>query len=162
MMQSGFDNHHSLSLIDETAIKRVQSYINENRQFLDSIDCHHKNMYQRQEQFNFLPAHYIALMNKQNFVHVRSPIQNSLFLLNNRAFSPLLKALIETALKNFGRDQNGFRYPNLIHDFAVYIYMMGGKANYEILSANLPLPSVVTISMNFDENNMKKRMLLEI
>lgn len=141
MIHCGFDNEISLKAINDSSIKQVESYVNKNLNILDSLSCHHKESYQHQKQFAFLPAHSIALTNEANFTH--SGTQD---VFENPAFSPLLRALIESAIQNYGKDPNGFRYSELLHNFSMYIYMLVGKANYEIISANLPIPKVTTIS----------------
>lgn len=154
MIECGFDNGHSLKSINESTIKLVESHVNQNRDILNKLDCRHKESYQQQKQFNFLPGHYVALTNNQNFVQACSSGQDATAMQDNPAFSALLKALIASALNNFGREPSGYRYSQLVHEFSMYIYMLGGKANYEVISANLPLPKVVTISMTFDSNNI--------
>lgn len=129
-------------------------------QVIESIRCRHKCYYEAQDRFYFLPAHYMALVSASTSTRANtststpassmvSQVASStrINFVNHPAFSPLLKSIIETAMQNFSKDPRGFRYSNLIHDFSMYIFMLGGKANYEIICANLPLPKVTTISM---------------
>lgn len=64
-------------------------------------------------------------------------------------FSHLLNMLINNAKYNSNKDPKGYRYDECIRYFATYIYIMCGKACYETLSANLPIPKAQTIRTYF-------------
>lgn len=56
-----------------------------------------------------------------------------------------LQQMIRTAIKNYDRDNNHNIYSTEIQHWATYLYMMCGKATYEVLCKNLPLPQVNTV-----------------
>ncbi|CAF1430482.1 unnamed protein product, partial [Rotaria magnacalcarata] len=54
---------------------------------------------------------------------------------NNDIF---LKHFIDTITDNLTKSKNNFRYSNLIKNFALSLYILGGKLTYEYLRLNLP------------------------
>ena len=60
-------------------------------------------------------------------------------------FSVILKELILTAIHNGNLSKNNAEYSDIIRYFSTYIYLIGGRSCYEVLSQNLPLPSRSTI-----------------
>lgn len=63
------------------------------------------------------------------------------------AFSNLLYEFITSALKNFKKTPNQYRYSEIIKHFSIYVYMMCGRNLYETLSRNLPIPAASTVCM---------------
>lgn len=57
----------------------------------------------------------------------------------------ILKELVETARKNKKVHSTRYRYSDSVQWFATYLFLLGGRATYEFVSSNLPLPSVSTI-----------------
>lgn len=135
----------------ELQLNEFEDYINQNRRILTEClgNCSHIKSYQSNQNFKFLPGHKLLLLKvaqsppridkNQTF----EPRFASRF--KHPGFSTLLQHLIETALNNFEKAAANNRYSDLVMDFAIYIYIMAGKACYEIIAANLPLPSAVTI-----------------
>lgn len=68
-----------------------------------------------------------------------------MFTTEHPAFSAILRELISSALTNFNRDPKGRKYSEILFDFAIYMYILAGKASYEVMCGNLPLPQVTTI-----------------
>lgn len=56
-----------------------------------------------------------------------------------------MKELINSMKLNQNLPPNGRRYSETLQSFATYIYMLSGKAAYEVLCRNLPLPQACTI-----------------
>lgn len=52
-----------------------------------------------------------------------------------------LKILLDCARQNAGKKTGGYRYPDVVKEFATLVFTIGGLQNYEIISSNLPLPS---------------------
>lgn len=59
---------------------------------------------------------------------------------------PLFADLYECFRANNRRHKQGRRYDDDIKKFAAHVFIVGGRLNYETLSANLPLPSISTVS----------------
>lgn len=57
----------------------------------------------------------------------------------------IMKELLKTATQNANVPPTRHRYSEIIQWFSTYIYLLSGRAAYEFLSCNLPLPSVPTI-----------------
>lgn len=60
--------------------------------------------------------------------------------------SSLLPLLVRCAKAKSEYKKGGFRYESVLKLFATYIFIIGGRILYETLAANLPFPSVSTIS----------------
>lgn len=142
LLECGFENNTSLAKIDDETLAYMEEYINKNRVLFENLPKCHKNVYNQQAIFKFLPAHKISLLNLKNEIRDSSKTLN----MDNPAFSRILSELVKTALTNANRTPNNHKYSNVLFDFAIYIFIMGGRALYEVLNANLPLPAVSTIS----------------
>lgn len=71
------------------------------------------------------------------------------FSIKDVSFSPILREMIISASSNYHKTPNAHRFSKLLMDFSVYMYIMAGKATYDILCANLPLPKSGTVGMIF-------------
>ncbi|XP_077255609.1 uncharacterized protein LOC143893763 [Temnothorax americanus] len=59
---------------------------------------------------------------------------------------------MNTALSNTSKKKGGQRYDDTLKLFATYLFVIGGRMLYETLSANLPLPSLSTVSRTLDNS----------
>lgn len=147
MKENGFDNIHSLKLIDEKYLDQLELCINQHQQSIQNIikvlNCIHSTIYSAQKTFKFLVGHRIVLLNWCK--NLNKDKTSTLFNTGNPAFSPVMQEMIKSALGNVEKPANSRRFSNLLMDFSTYIYIMAGKASYEIISANLPLPKAKTI-----------------
>lgn len=76
-------------------------------------------------------------------------IQNT----DDNNFSEILKLLIATAHQNNNMNKkNGYRFSEGIIEFSTFIFTLGGRWCYETLQANIPLPSLSTISRYMKSN----------
>lgn len=146
MQSSGFDKPEYLYGITELQLEQLEEYINQRKNILANIECSHKEIYQNSQNFKLLPGHRTLILNLSK----RPPQTDTNQAIEHPAFSILLQNLIQTALNNYEKPASYNRYSELLMDFAIYIYIMAGKACYEVIAANLPIPSVVTIcNINF-------------
>lgn len=139
--KNGFDSPEYLSELTEVHLNSLEDAINQNRTNFGyvSTGCEHMQFYNdNSRNFMFLPGHRLFLLKFSKSMH-------SSISFEHPAFSILLQNMIQTALNNHGKSSSNNRYPELLMDFAIYIYIMAGKASYEVISANLPMPSAVTI-----------------
>lgn len=74
-----------------------------------------------------------------------SEVSPDLFSIDNPNFSNLLKEMITSALKNGNKPPQARRYSEVLLDFSMYMFMLSGRALYETLSENLPIPKSSTI-----------------
>lgn len=129
----------------------MEENIDQNKTLIGSIkteflgDCSHIEYYKNSQNFKFLPGHRLFILKFSESLPEADGNDAFQRAFQHPAFSPLLQNLIQTALKNYDKSSTNKRYSNLLTDFAIYIYIMAGKAVYEVIAANLPLPSTSTI-----------------
>ena len=68
----------------------------------------------------------------------------------------LLGILLGCAKNNAGRQAPGNRYPETLKELGMLLYTIGGYQNYEILSANIPLPSVSRVRYRLHSKELTK------
>lgn len=140
LKESGFENEQSLLGINMEIINDIEKYLNENKSILQNTSF--KNV----ADFSFKPgqkAFLLALPNQIKQMRETKPDLKLLLKLND--FSCIIKTFIQTIETNHGRHPKGFRYNDINRNFATYIYLLCGKACYQTLSANLPIPKAETI-----------------
>lgn len=148
LKECGFDTKQSAELITENHLNECESYINLSREsILGGLNCMHENIYKSQASFKFLPGHRVTILkwSSQNTDLSLGSSASNEFTIDNPAFSPILRELISSALSNSNRDPKHRIFPKTLFDFAIYIYTLAGKASYEVICSNLPLPQVSTI-----------------
>lgn len=129
----------------------LENYISENKSIVENInaECLHIKNYQDGKKFKFLPGHKTIILNLSQGINRDINLSTNSIMIENPAFSPLLRSLIKTALNNYEKIPTQKIYPDLLKDFSIYLYIMAGKACYEVIAANLPLPSAGTICNNY-------------
>lgn len=135
---SGFDNELALSDITSETISDIEKY--ESRNY-DSAT----------PKFSFLPGHRAVLMNIPKKITGFSAWKeknrtSTTDILESPKVSFIMKEMVKTALSNSDVDIKRRRYSESIKNFGIYLYIMCGKAAYEVISQNLPLPQPSTIS----------------
>lgn len=144
----GYDNLIALSEIDDKEISVIENYVNQNGKIHPKI----QQVLQRRdlEIFSFLPGHRkllntLAQKAKQKLSSEKESASNktSDCDLSNATF--IMKELINSMRDNANIPVTGHRYSEAIQWFGTYIYMLSGKAAYEVLCNNLPLPKDSTI-----------------
>lgn len=136
LKSTGYDNSAALAGIDDKEIKSIEEYVNKNLQSL-------AEKYTTVKPFAFLPGHRKLLITLGKKAEMYKPLVKPSIHKKNQSF--LMKELIESDQQNGNRASTARRYSNKLKEFSSYIYMMGGKASYEILSANLSLPQAATV-----------------
>lgn len=148
LLNSGYDNIPSLMCINNNKeLENLEKYIEENRWLTEKLPCSHGKLYETLPKFQFLPGHRATILDWcQNKLTYNVPDnENSTFKVENAAFSPILREIIASALSNHEKPQNLHRFSQLLIDFSIYTYIMAGRACYDILCANLPLPKSGTV-----------------
>lgn len=138
--RSGFDCISALEQIDEAIILEIEQYANENDSVLEETS------YQNMKKFKFKPGHKVAILcladQTKKFKQAESN-QNKQCKVTDVPF--ILKTFIDTMETNNGKDPKGYRYNDANRYFSIFVYLLCGKACYETLSANLPIPRADTI-----------------
>lgn len=157
LIKSGYADFFSLETINENSLAEIEQYISqEGAQFWDSnasssssTVCNHVGTYKNQDNFEFLPGHRRCILNWCSNLRLRekqiTDPSIETFSTDHPAFKPVLREIVSSALGNQMKTSNRNRYSDIVHDFGTYIYMLGGKKCYEIMSANIQIPALTTI-----------------
>lgn len=179
LLENGYDSSCSLKLLDDSNLDDLENCVEKDWQtILSSIEkCSHFEIYSKQQKsgqkFKFLLGHRALLLNwckelnkpaNEETIHDEhideSKLEKLSFSIKHPAFSPIMKELIISALINYKKSANNHRFADLLRDFAIYIYIMAGKAAYEIIAANIPLHKSISklnrLVILFSPNSVKK------
>lgn len=133
-----FDSELSLVSMNTQIISEIEEYVNEDLSILSETS------YKGIDHFKFKPGHKTFLLRLPDIIEKNKNTHQSAAV-KSANFSHILKTFIETAESNFEALPNGRRYNEINRHFSTIIYLMCGKACYETLSANLPIPQANTI-----------------
>lgn len=139
LRNSGFESLSALALLEANSIDEIEKFVNENRLLV--VDT----IYNNKKEFKFLPGHRALLLNLPRNIEKYQNSNKHSSHPNYEKFPSVLKSLFEAAESNIGKHPNAARYNDIIRYFSTYIYLLCGKACYETLCANLPLPKAGTI-----------------
>lgn len=140
LLRSGFDSKLSILGLNTDVIRDVEQFANEDRSVLEGTS------YENMAEFKFKPGHKLTILNLASEVKHWIEKEPTNTQQNEMCeFSVVLKAFIDTATSNKDKQPNGFRYNEINQYFSTFIYLFCGKACYETLSANLPIPQTITI-----------------
>lgn len=148
----GFSTLLSIDKIDDSKMIEIETFVNENRDIVEKLECCYADVYKSLHTFRFLPAHrliilrlpiYIAAIFEANrAVAVKYNQQHSGTIKStDTKYSFFLKKLIESAEENAGMPKNRYRYDKALQLFSIYIFLSCGRSCYEMLSSNLSIPS---------------------
>lgn len=140
LCESGFTSVAALKNINHDTVKSIEHYVDDN---FDSLIGGLRD-YKRNRPFKLKPGHAMAIESIPELLSQTTIIEKSKTIVPND-FQFVLKWLIESAEKNSGREPKGRRFDETVKLFATYLYIMSGRACYDTLSANLPLPQTTTI-----------------
>lgn len=142
----GYDSLFSLREINESKIDKIENHITVNHmETIKTFNCCHSNYYKNLTTFRFLPGHASIISALPKYIeNYKIAYQSSNFELNGR-YSFILEEMVRTAESNLFKDSNHATYSDTIRYFATYIFLLCGRSCYEMLRANLPLPSTKTI-----------------
>lgn len=150
LISTGYDSAFSLADINSEQVDEIEQFAN---QKLKSM-LNDSELYSRSDVFSFLPGHrklIIALGKQvQNYILFRKETTKEFDLSHA---STIMKELITSLDKNANVAPSRLRYSEIIQWFSIYIYIHSGRAAYEILSSNLPLPHVGTICKSYSNLN---------
>lgn len=141
LVRSGFDSKSALLGINTNiVIQEIEQYANEDRSVLEGTS------YQNMKTFMFKPGHKHTILYLAEQVKLLDKADADENKEHNMSdFSIVLRTFIETVETNYERDPRGFRYNDINRYFSTFIYLFCGRACYETLSANLPMPQASSI-----------------
>lgn len=150
LQASGYDNVLSLLNMNEIEINKLEEFVNNNLQsLLEKIP-----QYSTSKPFSFLPGHRKLLLILGNKAKQYDEIQkkkcsNLRSSRSNNNATPIMNELISSMEANLNVAPTARRYSDACKNYAMYMYMLSGKAAYEALCSNLPLPQVGTVCKYF-------------
>lgn len=110
--------------------------------------CHFK-FYQQQTTFKLLPGHEAVLLALPKYIDMYlTKIHSEAFECKGK-YSFILEEMIQSAESNLFKDDHHAQYPDSVRFFFTYIFIVCGRFCYEMLRANLPIPSTKTIRKLF-------------
>lgn len=144
LTRSAYDSKTALSCVNDQLICSLEQYANQDRSILK--DTSYENM----TKFVFKPGHRTTILHLADKVKsLENETDENKQQRHQTEFSFILKTLIETAESNSGRDPRGYRYNDVNRNFSTLVYLLCGRACYEFLSSNLPMPQADTIRKFF-------------
>lgn len=152
---SGYDNATALSGLDEKEINEIEKFVHDNLQCLLEKSSQYSTSTRTSNTFSFLPGHkkllFILGEKAEQYYEMQKKVSSNIYskcITRNESYenaTPLMKELINSmeAISNVA--PTGRRYSDACKNFAMYMYMLSGKAAYEALCNNLPLPQAATV-----------------
>lgn len=147
LIRNGYENIHSLLNINKDKLDRLEIEVEKNREIINELKCDHSKIYDTQPKFKILLGHRSLIIQWCEELSKCHNSRNESELINNPAFSKILTEMVRSAVTNQKKEPNARRFSKLLMDFSLYLYIMAGKACYEVISFNLPIPKANTISM---------------
>lgn len=142
---TAYNSALSIAVMNEEEIKQIEKFIRDRK--LD--DLLNGSVYANSNEFAFLPGHRKLLLALGKKAEDYELISSNAARLEKEIKFPcasfLMKELIDSMDNNSNVASKGRRYSDIIQNFSIYIYLLSGKAAYEVLCSNLPLPQVPTI-----------------
>ncbi|CAF4288308.1 unnamed protein product [Rotaria sp. Silwood2] len=83
----------------------------------------------------------------QRFPFIRTIITYEKLIMSSKIDLTFLNIILKNIFNNLISDERGYRYDNIVRQFAASIYILGGRTTYDFLRLNIParLPSVQII-----------------
>lgn len=138
LKNNGYENAFSLKLLNYNTVDYLEKNGLNNTEYAAIYD-------------KLLPGHRASLLALPELVQEFQRSYSDDQAINTNSEDPrysfILQQLIKTAEKNSDKDPKHRRFSEEIQYFSILLYIMCGKASYEILSNNLPLPQANTVCM---------------
>lgn len=145
LIANGYDNSLSLCGMSMNEISSIEKFTDEKLRYL--LDK--SQQYSTTKPFVFLPGHKkLLLILGEKAKEYEStggscvPNRDSFDLTQA---TTMMQELVNTMKANTNLAPNSRRYTNTIRWFSTYLYMLGGKKLYEVLSKNFSLPQLPTV-----------------
>lgn len=150
LQKSGYECPSVLCCLSSESIIEIEGFINENH--FDWIkNCPEYSSLKDGEKFRLLPGHKTFLKTLPKLVqeftsNITEKFEECAKNINLNEASFMLKELVKMFTENHNRHPKNRRYSDEMQNLAMYIYMLCGRAGYETISKNLPMPQIQTIS----------------
>lgn len=147
---NGYDSSLALDKIDDDEISVIESKIAGSKW----IEVFKKSKYYLNwdpvQKFSLKPGHrkLIKVLGQKVATFEKEQASKS-FMLDFSNASPIMKELLINLKVNENIAPNRRRYSEIVQWFSTYIFMLAGKAAYEVLCANLPIPQAATVCRCF-------------
>lgn len=122
----------------------MDSRLHRRQQKLKKAGLNHTNKitdyFNLEKQINEISSNFktISKINKKVDLNLKKALENQ-----NVSITTFLNDLLTTAKNStFQKSPHSIRYEDRIKEFALYIFLIGGRCLYQTLSNNLPLPKV--------------------
>lgn len=147
LTETGYDSRLALKRITAEKITGIEDHINADIANLSYglVGTRYENV----RPFKLLPGHRALIESLPQYLDEVILTGEPAAHHQSNEFTQILKLLIESAEINTSREAKGRRYNECLKYFCTYVYLMCGRACYETLSANLPLPQASTICTYF-------------
>lgn len=145
---SGYDTVLSLCEIKQKSISDLEKHINAHgNEQIQKFECNHSDYYKQIQEFRFLPGHEAIILALPKYaLEFKKVFKSKVIDIEKGAGFPfILNEMIRTAEVNQSKDKNHATYSETIRYFATYIYLLCGRSCYEMMKANLPIPSTKSI-----------------
>lgn len=110
-----------------------------------NLNCSHSKSYKPPKKFKLLLGHRVLILKWcANLDHIA--LENKITM-DHPAFPKILREIIAACISNHTKQPNSHRFTEDLISFCTYMYIIAGKTSYEVLSANLCLPTASTICM---------------
>lgn len=130
LSSAGYDNSMSLTDISNDDINAIEIFWRKES---------------RTEEFSFLPGQtkFIKELGKKIVQYEQMDYKRNQFALSNASL--IMREMFNNLKQNQNVAPTGRRYSEILQWFGTYIFMLSGKAAYEVLCSNLPLPQAATV-----------------
>lgn len=148
---TAYDSINSLKCLNKEKICEIEQYVSEfGLSLLNELDCCHSEKYKNKTSFKFLPGHRSILMSLATYAQKISEVNIDQKVVKStdqcdESYSIVLRELIKSAQINDKKSKHQANYSDIIKYFCSFVYLTAGRASYEILQRNLPIPSTKTI-----------------
>lgn len=138
---SGYNTRLSLSEISVENVYRIEKAINDSSGVIQTMSCCYADVYKNRDVFELLPGHisFLCALSAKMKTVVDQKTESTI------DFPFILRQLVLTYETNKERNKFHAIYNDSIKYFSTYIFLLGGRACYEFLRSNLPIPSTSRI-----------------
>lgn len=146
LKKTGYECAASLVGMNEKEIRQIEKFVMNHK-----LDVLEGSVYAKSDfgQFEFLPGHRKLLLSLGKHAEKYELLSRKAAQFEKEMKFPCASFLMNELIKSMENNSNvtskQHRYSEAIQNFAIYIYLISGKAAYEVLCSNLPLPQVPTI-----------------
>lgn len=129
-------------VVKKGIIHKVEAFISTLR-VLNQQDSTYSSHYSSNKSSDLIVPEAIL----QKFPFIRTLVIYSNIIGNSNHDFTLLNIILNNMIKNLITQVNGYRYDQVVRQFATSLYILGGRTAYEFIRLNIPgfLPSIQTI-----------------